>query len=434
MKFLVIGVLGLLSLISCSSEELSNYTVGSDFVETDINIIEIDTFKINAGTYKMDSIGTSSTGRILIGNVDDEYLGTITAQSYFQLQNATFTLDDKAVYDSIGFVLNYDQYYFADTTKTQTYKIHRVLETVEPIEDDVFFNTSKLSFDTESIGELTFVPKMRKDTLYIPMQTSLGEELFNKIDEDEFKNLDDFLQYFKGLTIAPDTTVSSSILGFNFTSSGNTENNSSMRLYYSVPDPGGNERVSHYLEFYISSIEKQFNAITTDFSTAKINGFTDVETIIPTTDSDGLFYSQAGTGISARIEIPHLRNLNQLAESGTVLDAQLKFYPKRGSYTKETLPQSLAVYVVDHKNRILNTLTNEEGGTALAILNAQNDEFENNTYYSVDLKGFLAQVLNASEDFKYALMVQFSNLTNKVDKVVIEDKDNVELSVKYLNY
>ncbi|NJB82246.1 DUF4270 family protein [Wenyingzhuangia aestuarii] len=434
MRFLFVWILGVLFLTSCSSDELSNYTVGSNFVESDIRVREIDTFSINTGTYLLDSLETSSTSRILLGSVTDDFLGKLTSQSYFELQNGVFTIDSEAVFDSIGFVLSYDGYYFADTTKTQTYTIHRVLETVEPVEEDAFYNTSSLSYANESLGSLTFVPKISQDSIYIPMDNTLGAEIFDKIQDNEINNVDDFIQYFKGVTIVPDTSLDSHILGFNVVTSANVANNSCMRLYFSVPQGGGDAVISYYMDFYISSIDKQFNAIKTDLSSAEINGFTNVETVISSEDSNQLFYSQAGTGISARIEVPHLRQLKYIAETGTVLDAELVFYPHKSSANIEFFPEVLYVYIVDHKNRIIGTLTDADGALANAILNGGYNEFENTTYYSVDLTGFVTQMINADEALNYALMVQFANLSDNVDKIILENKNNVKLTVKYLNY
>ena len=440
MRYTIIGLLCVVFMMSCATDETENYEVGSDFVDNNIQVKVIDTFAINTGTYKLDSLVTSGTGRILLGSINDVYLGKLTAQSYMQIINYKYSIDKSAVYDSIGFVLNYDSYYYGDTLQPQTYKIHRVLETVESDDSEGFYNTSKLKYDDEVLGQATFIPKPNTDTDsgYIPMKHELGEEIFNKILEDDINNSDDFLQYFRGLTIVPDTSSNSHVLGFNAYTTTSNLKNSGMRLYYTLQS-GDSEGVSHYIEFVISDLAKQFNAIKSDVSETGIDGVDDEETVVSSTQTNNLFYAQAGTGVSARIEIPAIKKLKEMSEVGTSLSAELSFKALKGTYDKyNPLKDSLSVYVVDHKNRIMNLLTDVNGYTAYAILNKNDDEFDSNTYYSIDLSGFVETILNTEEDLKYSLMIQFVNLNKTVDRVIIQnpksESDRVKLTVKYLNY
>ncbi len=440
MRFIIISIACTILLMSCSQDELKNYPVGSDFIENDIQVRVIDTFSIKTGTFKLDSLITSSTNRILLGSVIDDDFGHLTTQSYFQIKNSTFSIDSDAVYDSIGFVLNYDTYYYGDTTQIQTYKIHRVLETVKPNEGDEFYNTSKLDYDSESLGEITFSPRPNSgsDSLYIPMNYELGEDIFNKIVDNDINNSDDFLQFFKGLTIVPDLSTNSHILGFNVKTSANAINNSSMRLYYTVDDDDSEDN-SYFIDFYITASDKQFNTIKTDLSNTIIDGFENSETIIPSDDTTNLIFSQAGTGISARIEIPSIKKLNEISNTGTTLSAELTFVPLDGSYNDgKPLKDSLAVYIVDHKNRILSQLTTIDADVSYAILNPYDDEFDQQTYYSLDLSGYVEEILNTDYDLNYALMIQFIDYDKTVDTVIIEndsDEGNqIKLTVNYLNY
>ncbi|MGY5354532.1 DUF4270 family protein [Wenyingzhuangia sp. IMCC45467] len=440
MKFTILGIIVTVFMMSCATDD-AEYAVGSDFIDSTVEVKVIDTFTVNTGTYKLDSLVTSATNRILIGSVNDAYLGQTTAQSYFQIQNYIFSIDKNAVYDSIGFVLNYDSYYYGDTLQPQTYKIHRITETFEPKDDgDDFYNTSKLTFDHESLGEVTFTPRPNTstDSIYIPMEYELGEEIFNKIIDDDINTSDDFLQYFKGLTILPDTLSNSHVLGFNAYTTTSTDKNSSMRLYYTLKDEDA-EGESYYVEFVVSSTNKQFNAIKTDVTTTNINGVNDLETVIPSQQTNNLIYAQAGTGISARVHIPSIKKLKEMSQVGSSLGAALTFRPLKGTYDKyNPLKDSLSIYVIDHKNRIMNLLTDVDGYTAYAVLNENDDEFDSDTYYSVDLGGFVEEILTTEENLNYSLMIQFVDVNNSVDRVIVEDpeseSDRVKLTVKYLNY
>lgn len=427
-------------MCSCS-DDIKNYPVGSDFIENNISIKIIDTFSVNAGTFKLDSLVTSGTGRILLGSVKDAYFGDLVAQTYFQVNNSNFSISSSAVYDSIGLILNYDTYHYGDTTHLQTYKVHRLLDDFEPKEGYEFYNLSKLEYDEAVLGEVSFTPRPNStsDSIYIPLNKDLGEDIFNKIRDNDINTVDDFLQYFKGLTVIPDTVTNSHILGFNFKSYSDLNNNTSMRLFYTEDVDDSSEDNNQVIDFFVSSTSKQFNAINNILDNTLMDYLPDQETTISSHDTNELIFAQAGTGISARIELPTIKNLNALSSQSTALKAELTFSPLTNSYSNaQPLKDSLAVYVVDHKNRIVNQLTDIDSNAAYAVLNQNDDEFNQNTYYSVDMSGFVETILASNYDLNYAIMVQFLDYNKTVDRIVIDDFDennnNIKLSVAYLSY
>lgn len=419
--------------VSCS-DDLKTYPVGEDFVDSNISIKVIDTFSLKCGTFKIDSIATSSTNRILLGSVIDAYLGRVTSQSYLKLQNTNFNIASTARYDSIGFILNYDTYYYGDTTVTQTYKIHRVIKTIEPDEGLSLYNTSSFPYDNEVLGEISFTPKPNKatDSLYIPLKYDLGKDIFDKIKDNDINNIDDFEQYFKGVTIIPNTTINSHVLGFQSDSYATLTNNSGMRIYYTIEDDD-NENNDYFIDFNIVS-ESQFNHIESDRSNTQLDNLDTYETTISSSLTDNLIFAQGGTGISARVEIPYLKNLNKLSENGTILGGKLIFYPQNNSFDENNpLEESLSVYIVDHKNRIIKNLEN------VALLNSEeNNEFHENIFYTVDLSLYLEEILNSTYTLNYALMFQLPNYNKTVDRILIEDNNaedlKMKLHVSYLTY
>lgn len=434
-------MLGILFFVGCSSDNLTSYTVGDDFVDSNIQIQTIDTFSINIGTFKQDSILTSSTGRLLLGSVVDEYLGTYTAQTFFQLKNTGDYLDDDAEYDSICFVMDYDDYYYADTTVTQTYKFYQISEDFESSddEDDNFYNNNSLSYYDDVLGELEFSPRSELDTIYIPIDGDFGQELFDRIYDGDIETDNDFIEYYKGFTIKSEATnPNNQIMGYDFSTSDDLESLTALRLYYSI-DNGNIEKDSYFLDFYINSEEYQFNSINTDFNLTSAEypeGLTEKEITIYTEDSNDLFYVQGGTGVSTRIEFPSLRELKTLYETGTSLSAELVLYPLANSFDDEEkpLPSTLNVYIVDSKNDVVSSFTDADGNVETANLVQDSDEFENSSYYTLDMNGFVSQIVESSIELDYAIMLEIPNSSNSVDRVVFQKNDDVKLTVTYLNY
>ena len=440
MRLFIISSLSLFFMFSCS-DDVKSYPVGTDFIEDEINITIVDTFSIKAGTFKLDSLVTSGSNRLLLGSLKDAYFGDLNSQTYFQVNNSDFTISSNAVYDSIGLVLNYDTYYYGDTTQVQTYKVHRLLEYFEPEDGDDFYNTSKLEYDETVLGEVSFTPRPNSatDSVYIALDEYLGEEIFNKIRDNEIINTDDFLQYFNGLTVIPDTASGNHVLGFNFKSYSDLDDNSSMRIFYTEDNGDSSEDNNQVLDFFIPASSNQFNSIETNLESTTLNTLSDSEVTIASEDTEELIFAQAASGICARIEMPTIKDLNAISDESTTLKAELIFSPLKNSYNDlRPLQESLNVYIVDSKNRIISQLTDLDGNVVYAILDQNNDEFDENTYYSIDMGNFVETILNSEYDLDYAIMIQFESYSNVVDAVVIdnlgEDNDSIKLSITYLSY
>ncbi|WP_278019537.1 DUF4270 family protein [Flavobacterium ginsengisoli] len=265
-KFILI-LLFVLTLFSCGTDtDTGEFTVGSDYLALSNKVIMIDTVTVEMSTINFDSLVTSNKSRILIGNYDDPIFGKVKSDSYFQLSGASYALNNTGsdteavnyVFDSISMILKYDKYYYGDTTKVQTFDIHRLLQKVKPNTDDSnFYNNSALSYSTESLGKISFIPRPKqKDSINIKMDKEFGEALFQKIKKREITDFDSFTEYLKGLVLVPETSNSSNIIGFSAGSS-------KMRLYYSKYMADTDEE-SYILDYTILDKTKQFNSISLD--------------------------------------------------------------------------------------------------------------------------------------------------------------------------
>ena len=424
------------ALVSCNNDS-KTYLIGDDAIDTDTRVIQIDTLTLNASTIILDSLVTSSKERILVGSYNDENFGRITSKSYFEFVGDEYEIDDKAVFDSIGLILRYDSYYYGDTLQPQTLKIQKITEDFTPEEGSSFYNTSKLKLDDEVLGELTFTPQpTKKDSIYIPLSKSFGVALFNDIIENNVNSNDDLLKTVNGLAILPDT-LSNNVLGFGFKTNLESDHNSVIRLYYNVEKEYNED--NNYKDFYITGAAKQFNQIQSDFSNTLLSDITSIEDIKPTSSTNQKSYIQSGSGVCMRIEIPYLINLNKLENNSTNLSASLKIYPVNNSYKNTSSIDSLAVYVIDHKNRMIEQLTNFGGDNVYALLNTSSyNEFNDTSYYTVDINAYIEQVLSGSYNSNYALLFLLPDYDKSVDKLLLHDatsSDNkMKLSVIYLTY
>lgn len=438
--YLIILFIGFACLFSCNNDD-KLYEVGEGFIDTNTNVFEVDTLTLETATIISDSLVTSGASRILIGALQDDDFGNLSAQSYFSLASSTFDIDDDAVFDSISLILHYDRYYYGDTTLVQTYKIHEITEVFEPNEDDdYFYNTSSLTYSDDILGQTSFTPlPNKKDSITISMNYDFGKNIFDKMVDNEINTVYDLNKEFRGLTIVPDKNINN-ILGFKHSSSG-TEATSTMRLYYVLKNDDDSENNEYYLDFDLEGGNKIFNSITSDRTNTVLSSLSTSEDILTSSETNNKIYLQSGTGISMRVDFPSLNTLNELENNGTTLGANLKIYPDYESYDDIDLIETLAVYVIDYKNRSVKQLTSLSGNAVYATLNSENNEFDANTYYNVDVSSLVEEILTSSYTLDYALRFEFPDNTSTINRLLINDNSSPEnsnykmkLHLTYLTY
>lgn len=439
MRYIWITILGICCFYSCNTSE-TIYEVGSDFLESDVRVQVIDSFSINSGTFQLDSLITSSSSRILLGNVLLDDNRRIYSKSFLELSASSYDISTEAIYDSIVMVLNYDNYSYGDTTNVHKINVHRIKETFEPEDGSNFYNSSSLEADEESLGNVSFYPNPNKatDSIVIKMSDALGTDIFNKIVDNDINTEDDFLQYFKGLALVPDETVNSNILGFNVSTIENTVGNSSMRLYYNIPDSDAKDN-SYYLDFALTSESQQFNQIQTDLLNSSIDSLEDSEDIVSSEDNNDITIIQGGSGLTSRIEIPNIKKLLEISNDATSLSASLTFkIRKDGNRFDKDLPETLLIFIVDNKNRFVSELYDIDGNQVYAYLTQSADEFNQETYYTLDMSGYVELILSSEINLEYALMVQLIDYNQSVNSLYIVDEKNtdneIKMTVNYLNY
>ena len=438
-RFLVLILLSFL-IISCDSDvDQGDFVVGADYLAVNNKVIAIDTLTVEVSTVKLDSLVTSSESRILVGNYDDPLFGKIKSDSYFQVATTSYNLysqnsDTDAtgyVFDSIAVILRYDDYYYADTTKSQTLDIHRVLKNFKPNrDDDSFYNNSSLAYDGISLGSITYKPKpIGNDSINIKLDNQFGTALFNKFKNNEITTSDEFTEFLKGFVIKSSSGTSGSIIGFNLSSV--------LRMYYSKGIGGTDD--NYTMDFAISDISKQFNAVSSDRTGTLIQDLPLSKANLSSLYTGNKGFIQSGTGIACRIDFPYIKQLSYIADKGAIVEAKLIIKPEKNSFSEMfPLPETLSVFVVDKLNRIRSTLTDSGGVTSVATLTNTDDEFDENIAYELSLAPFLQKEMLKESDSKSGLLFTLPTLSKVVDRVALGSQANkeskIELQIYYITY
>lgn len=435
-------MLFVLSLFSCGTDtDTGDFSVGSDYLALSNKVVLIDTATVNMSTINFDSLATSSTGRILIGNYDDPLFGKVKSDSYFQLSGNSYALNSigsdtestNYVFDSISMILKYDKYYYGDTTRVQTFNIYRLTQKVKPNkEDDQFYNNSTLTYDSESLGKISFKPRPKeKDSINVQMSKVFGEALFQKIKKREVTDFDSFTEYLKGLVLVPENSTSSNVIGFSVSSS-------KVRLYYSKYQ-SDNENASNILDFSILDTSKQFNSISLDKTGTLIQDLPISTSKLSSLLTNNQGFIQAGTGVACRIDFPNIKQLKNISTNGAIVDAELILKPVNNSYSdKYPLADSLKVYVGNNLNRISGTLANSAGGAVYGRLSKKSDEFNENVGYSISVGSFLQKEMLKQSDSRSSLILTLPELTQSVNRLILGDQkhlnNKIQLKIYYISY
>ncbi len=393
---LLIGIFFLAIFARCNeSQELG----ASFFPDESFNIALVDTLSLETASIIYDSIPTRNTGRLLVGYHEDVKLGKIKAASYFQIgfeDNKSYFLNKAHhFYDSITLVLKYDGYSFYDTSQLQTLYVHEVLEDIAiPDEDTTLFNTSTFKVNQTPLGKQTFVPRPGKNgNIEIKLSDYLGQTIYGlAINESELiTTATEFQDFLKGFAVFPDTTQSRAILGFSPTAE--------LRLYYR--DDSQLPASQKTLAFTLGS-NMYFNHIKSDRSNTALATLQEFETPVNSQATDNESFIQTGIGIATRIDIPYVRNMIEVDNDFLVSKAVLQFYPTSNQSNINTpIPSSLTAYWVDEDNEVI-------GSTFTAYLLSDN-EFERDTYYSIDITNFIKTQLSIAENNKNALLLTTTN-------------------------
>ncbi len=411
------GLLVMLATVaSCSSEGLnsSDFVAGDTFTDSNIRVLLIDSLAVETSTMKFDSIITSNSSRMLIGQYTDPVFGTVRSSSYVELLPNNYTINTDAVYDSIVFLLKYDDYYYNDTLQSNTIHIRELTESLKPSNGSYLYNTSSIDHGDTDLGSLTYYPRpLGSDSLQIRLNDDFGTAMFERLENKSITNIDEFKDYFKGLLFQPDEVDNGSVIGFLLASS-------VMRLYSSVYEE--KEKVQYHIDFTINTSSSPvpfFNQIIAIDPIEALNGLTNGKIDLCSSETSGQSYIQSGIGIATKVKVPHLKSVFDIKGKGTLLNAFLKIKPIEGTYDNRLkLRDTLSVFEVDRNNTLIEQLS----GVG-AVLNRTGEEY-NDIYYELPLTGYIEKMLLEEGESGQALILFPDSYNSTVDRFVLTGDDN----------
>lgn len=427
--FQILALLMLFFTVSCSTSSIEEFVVGENFVKDQTGVVMVDTLTIQSSTVKVDSIPSNSVGRILAGTNYNSFSGYKTANSFLTMKFDDAIDNTEFVYDSLCLVLNYDTYYFGDTTINQTIGIHRILEKLElNSTTNYLYTTSNFKYDTTPLGSITFqpCPKSKKE-VSIRLSDTFGNRLSQmiKAKKDTITSQDLFQKFFYGIVIKAQPNVKSAIVGFRTTDASsasesdaskkkNVKTKPEFRLYYHL-SPNPTDLHDLYYKFSFVSDGVYFTQISGNSSNSLIDGIENSNNEKDSKLTNNNIIIQSGIQTYAKLRVPYIDNLLKIGKNSALVGATLRLYPIKGTYINaNNLPDSLYLYSADRRNKLISqmTLPGSTKDYAFARLRIPKDVDEK-IYYEMDISSFIDTELKEQLETNLSLMIGFGSTAVK---------------------
>ncbi len=345
-----------------------------------------DTISIEAYTYPVDSIITSSTASVLLGSYDDPIFGKVQAGFVLQITpGATAGFGTDAIADSMVLSLRYNTDSLVPIYGNQSATMNFLAQEIKTklYQDSIYYSNYREEWLnlSEVVIDTTFAPEDgRNDTAVLNVH--LNKIFAQRIVDDYHEWHDDvsptdtsFYDYFNGMYIkSNDIPYDGSISTFNI-----FDSYSKVVLYYH------NSTDTLELSFFISQASTRFNLF---------NHVHDAVGFLPDLDNpevkqDSVVYLQGLGGLKVKIKIPEL---DQIKEDGRwgVNRAELVIPAENNLLTEESkypAPLKTNLYGVNSDGDLL-FLDDYIGSTGYLGVNYE----ENN--YIFDVTYHIQQILS----------------------------------------
>lgn len=408
------GIFILTLVWGCSESSL----IGDEFFgDENFQVSYVDSVSLQMYTVKFDSLPTSGTGRLMVGRGSYDYVGDITAESYFLLLPASdysiYDLEDRELFDSVTLVLTPDGYtYGLDEDVYRWMVVERLSADLAYRSDGQLYNISEQKATLGDLFELgrkrVRLSQDRLEEIEITLNADFGESLFEKIREkDEIYYSDsEFQQYLNGLRVRFDSIELSPFLGFD------TEG-VSMRLYYSNPDElpitqkyfeFSIDGAPHYTRLEQTNVDEAFAALKT------------LEDEVSSDETGHVGLVVGGLGYAIRVDFPSIRNLLLEGDDYLIASAELRLYPTAKNSEDTPFPERLkAFYVNDYNVTVTEDLT-------YATLH-NDDEFGRDTYYTLDVSTLVENLLEPLVINQYAILITMDDdyLNTSINSLALGD-------------
>lgn len=415
-----------------------NIQFGESATELDPSITYYDNYETQIATCKTDSFVTSSHQLFCIGYHNDPEFGVMKAGSYVQisLPSSNPVFDVNVTFDSLELILKPNGSFYGDSTKPFKVNVYRLYNNIKRSDGtDYYYNTTSFGYFPDPIAEQTInLAGKSGSEVKIRISDLLGKELLEKFrtNSSDITSSELFVDYFRGLYICADSSVTSAVSYFSVPS-----DSAVLRLSY---HENGLYAVAKHLDFSYATA-KQFNqmsfrAVNNDF--ASVEGNSSVLVSSTVSGNKSFLYSPLGTYV--KISFPKLLTLKEKYPYMRVIKAVLLIRPNTASLAfPYSLPKKLYLFSTDDTNQLLGGFydSNTSSSSLLSGDLVIDYLYGENTYYSYDITTFINNKITTGQFSKSAIMLtsSLSSYDAGVERLIVNDqsqKNSIQLKMYVL--
>ncbi len=437
----IMGFVGLFVVIvfsiSCNKVDVS---FGDTASINDPNLVYLDNYAVNIGTYKVDSIVAPGHKIFAIGHIYDSTMGIVNAGAYAQINMpATNSLLNLAqpnlppIYDSIELIIKPvggPSNFYGDTTRSMKINVYQLTQNMFPSTPGGFYyNTTAFNYAPNPIGTKTVNFYATADSnIHVRLSDALGQDFFTKFlnNDSRISTQDQFVNYFRGIYLTSDSSVTNSLVYFK-----PAYDSIFIKLNY---HQNGLYPITGIINFPYDNTN-QFNNITGTFTTPCTAPFKNkINQLIPSTATCNQSFLNSNLGTSIEISFPTLLELKNLHPYVRVVQALLVIKPDPKSYQfPYNLPATLNLYTTDVTNVPIGGIINANGSGLQTGSLVVDNLYNLNTYYTYDITNFVNTIMNngalIGAGIPSALLLRSSlpNFDNSIHRLIINDQNTNNL-------
>ncbi len=398
------------ALTSCSESSI----IGEDFVgEESFSLLYIDTVTVPISTTKFDSLITSQSGNLLIGNNSNANLGTILADAFFLLDKTegVISIGDGLKYDSITLNLPMDGYtnYLGESGVYRTILVEQLTEELTRLDDFALYNNSVVEGvddDLELLGEKEFLfTEDRIRNLEISLDYQWGLKLFDALRNNiELLTADhEFKEHLKGFRIsfAEEDTPFIGLRADSVSLTIHTSDN------FTTPP----ESISYEFDVGFSPY---FTRIDQKNVPEAFSGVMGLEDEISSDQTGNLSLIASGLGYAVKLDLDPIRNSFLLIEDALMVSTILEMQWLEAGENQH-LPDTLQANLVDESFIDI-------AGETLYMHLTKEDDFERNRFYSMDMTSIVDLLLSLPQEEKYFLLLTLKDFNTTITTVLLADQ------------
>ena len=342
-RILGLTLLSVILLSGCEREDLKIGLPPKD------NIFDLKYFEYALSPYNTleDGITNMGSGRLLVGNYDDEFLGTISTKAYMSIvpeQPTAPTIEEGVNADSLILSLKID-YAISSTEDFQVnFNIYEPLFLLTPV--NVYETNASLTVDDWVADSFFTFPKEDFEEngsviLAVPLSTIYADVLLDSLRNSNrlFQTEDDFKELIPGFAFVPKAGTTG-IIGIDIRA---VETKLTLYWQESEGTKEWNMTISPVEHFnYISP-----NKDERDFTGTPLEGLTEPHTEFASADE--FIYYQSGTGLGITADAVALTALADTLENAIISTAIFEIEGVENSYF-QPVPEFLRMYLTDDTN------------------------------------------------------------------------------------